>query len=516
MANISLKQKIILVICGVFLCVASLEIGLRLGGFIFLSLQELRNTASIKQRGTYRILCLGESTTALGGEYSYPSQLEKILNQRDIGIKFSVINKGIPGTNSAAIASQLEYNLGKYNPDMVITMMGINEGGGFIRYGDVANKKITSFIKSFRTYKLLKLLRSHIIMKARELRIYRPREKIVVELMEDGSTQLTSLKELEEMLKESIQINLKNDKLYTSLGLYYKNQGYYDKAKEMLKKATEINPKNDWAYVGLGRWYNDEGYYNKAKEMLKKATEINPKNYGSWVELGWCYNEEENYDKAAAMFEKAIEVNPTSFGAYLELGKYYKKRGAYDKAEEMFKKSLEINPENDWAYFGLGLYYKEQKKYGKAEEMFEKAIEINPANNKLRGGLALIYERQGKFSLAEEYFRKANMLRLEYYNPITRRSYQKLKEIIAQRGIKLVCIQYPLRSTEPLKKMFNDQEGVIFVDNEKVFREAIKQTSYDEYFTDMFGGDFGHCTPKGNNLLAENIANVILKECFNR
>ncbi|MFH1622153.1 MAG: hypothetical protein ABIA97_03435, partial [Candidatus Omnitrophota bacterium] len=67
---------------------------------------------------------------------------------------------------------------------------------------------------------------------------------------------------------------------------------------------------------------------------------------------------------------------------------------------------------------------------------------------------------------------------------------------------------------EPLKKMFEDQEDVIFVSNERVFKEALKQASYKEYFTDMFAGDFGHCTQKGNRLLAENIANVILRECF--
>jgi len=32
----------------------------------------------------------------------------------------------------------------------------------------------------------------------------------------------------------------------------------------------------------------------------------------------------------------------------------------------------------------------------------------------------------------------------------------------------------------------------------------------------MFGGDFGHCTPKGNRLLATNIADVILKEVFHK
>jgi len=123
-----------------------------------------------------------------------------------------------------------------------------------------------------------------------------------------------------------------------------------------------------------------------------------------------------------------------------------------------------------------------------------------------------------KYELAEEYYKKANELRLEYYNPVTRYNYQKLKEILDKRGIKLVCVQYPVRSVEPLKKIFNVQERITFVDNEKLFKDALKNAKYKykEYFIDMIGGDFGHCTTKGNRLLAENIANVILKDLFKK
>jgi hypothetical protein len=57
---------------------------------------------------------------------------------------------------------------------------------------------------------------------------------------------------------------------------------------------------------------------------------------------------------------------------------------------------------------------------------------------------------------------------------------------------------------------------IIFVDNKKVFKDAVKKDGYNTYFVDMFGGDFGHCTVKGNRLLAENIANTILKEVFHK
>jgi hypothetical protein len=123
----------------------------------------------------------------------------------------------------------------------------------------------------------------------------------------------------------------------------------------------------------------------------------------------------------------------------------------------------------------------------------------------------------GKSELAKEYAKKTQELRSGYYNPVTANNYHRLKEALDKKGIRLVCVQYPMRSPEPLKKIFQgNEEGIIFVDNEKIFREAVKKYGYKEYFTDMFAGDFGHCTNKGNRLLAENIADVILRECFNR
>ena len=71
-----------------------------------------------------------------------------------------------------------------------------------------------------------------------------------------------------------------------------------------------------------------------------------------------------------------------------------------------------------------------------------------------------------------------------------------------------------MRSLEDLRRMFASEDRVTFVDNEMIFREALKDGSFDDYFTDRFAGDFGHCTAKGNSLLAENVAEVLIKEYF--
>ncbi|MFH1799408.1 MAG: hypothetical protein ABH891_00980, partial [Candidatus Omnitrophota bacterium] len=124
----SLLRKTALVLFGVVLFLVLLEVGLRLGGFVLLSIREYGNSQSLKQKDTYRILCLGESTT----EGTYPKLLEEVLNRRHIGIRFSVIDKGRTSTDTPAILRIVETYLAEHHPDMVVAMMGINDKG--VRY----------------------------------------------------------------------------------------------------------------------------------------------------------------------------------------------------------------------------------------------------------------------------------------------------------------------------------------------------------------------------------------------
>jgi len=276
-------------------CIVVLELGLRIGGFVFLSLQEYRNRIAIQKKGAYRIMCLGESTTALGGNNSYPNQLEEILNKRDIGIKFSVINKGVPGGNSVGILSELEHNLNKYNPDMVITMMGINDGRDAITYEYIPIRKITLFLRSFRIYKLAKLL-----MEVRNVNINKGKE-IYSEEYEEQSEEFGVQ---EEMLKKDIEVNPASDQAYVDLGICCQEDGDHAKAEGMFKKAIEINPESDRAYVALGFSYIIRQESNKAEEVFKKAIEVNPGGYDTYIALGDCYLGQEKYDEAEGVLKK--------------------------------------------------------------------------------------------------------------------------------------------------------------------------------------------------------------------
>lgn len=84
-----------MILLGLVLGVFLLEVMLRAGGWITLYLQDMKNRSVSKTEQQYRIICIGGSTTALGGRYSYPAQLEEILNSSGTGTSFKVINAGV-------------------------------------------------------------------------------------------------------------------------------------------------------------------------------------------------------------------------------------------------------------------------------------------------------------------------------------------------------------------------------------------------------------------------------------
>ena len=45
----------------------------------------------------------------------------------------------------------------------------------------------------------------------------------------------------------------------------------------------------------------------------------------------------------------------------------------------------------------------------------------------------------------------------------------------------------------------------------EIFKSLLKKYVYDDLFIDSFADDFGHATPFGNRVIAENVAQELLK-----
>jgi len=300
-------------------------------------------------------------------------------------------------------------------------------------------------------------------------------------------------------------------------------QGLYDKASGMFEEAVKLNPEDTRNYVDLALCYGDLGKLDEKLDILLKALKINPNGDNIYCELGWHYEYLGKLDKAEEIYKKALVINPKNAKAAHHLYLLYVQLKRFDDIDAVISVMEEPpisggfrDAREDIRYSILGGYHAIRQEYEAAEGIYKKAMKQNPTDGRWYASLALCYFNQGKYELASMYFDRAKELRLKYVNPSTHHNYNAIKRIVLKRGISLVCVQYPLRSIEPLKNLLYPNKGIIFVDNEKLFKMAIKDSKYDEYFRDNFAGDFGHCSDRGNKLLAENIAHVILEKCFNK
>jgi|Deesub1362A_J573_1020465.scaffolds.fasta_scaffold11233_2 lysophospholipase L1-like esterase len=126
--NIYLKQKLLLVTLGLLIVLLIVEGAFRIGGIIAYKGIE----GQPGHEGAFKILCVGDSSTfGLGAtsrsKFSYPAQLQRILEERYPAKKVQVINLGIPGINSTQLANRFEGYILKYNPDVVIVQIGAND-----------------------------------------------------------------------------------------------------------------------------------------------------------------------------------------------------------------------------------------------------------------------------------------------------------------------------------------------------------------------------------------------------
>ena len=458
----SVKESVIAVLLGLVFTLVLLEVVLRvLGGTILLT-QENINRRGFAKGDAYRIMCIGESTTAdIGRGYSYPRQLGEILNNRVSGMRFSVINKGQPSGNTQSIMAALEKDLDIYKPDMVVAMMGINDPEIVTGHEAEGTKKDIRLRDKIKILRLADFLSKDILLKRK------------VEKMLKGGVYLGSRYSLDKgrvSYRSEIFERPAADTLQR-INWDIRN-GKFDKAKILFEADLEKRPNLAMTYALFGTFCSDQGRYEDAEEIFTKVIE------GKMYETDpaeWAGDE-----------ENGIEI------------------AEIEEASKRFRQITYII-----GSFSLAECYADQEKYEEAEKLYKKLMEDKP--DRACEGLAGIYRKQGKIDMAREYEEKAKEYGPGNYVPTTKRNYRKLKDILDKRGIKLVCTQYPLSSVEPLKEIFVDREGIIFVDNEGSFKKAMRGREYDEYFTDRCYVNFGHATEKGNRLLAENIANEIIK-----
>ena len=528
MKKTTFKQKIGLFFFAIGVTLLLLEVGLRFGGWLFLSLQENTNRKSIETGREYRIICLGESTTALGGVNSYPSQLEKILNSRQSQIKFKVINKGVPATTTDQIVARLENYFNDYRPHMVVAMMGINDPQ------DPTQRNWRETLSRYsKAFKLFDMIVQHLAAKksdksadflrkqiAKLEKSVKPNSnsRIKIELVKANLYRSANHpREEKESIMKVLELDSQNASAWFLLGIHYQRQAEHQKALESFQKSYIFNPNPDKisALEHIAQCFkllNDDNSAEKIYRDILTYLPLYPEANGA---LGGILLERKDYVEAIKYLSKQRDIDPKFKDLYVQLAYCYRRIGQNEMADKIFTEGTKIIADDPQIYYEWGYALMEDKKYPQAQIAFEEAIRLNredlhSVNDRMYEQLLKCYEAQEKVDKVAE-IRKIIQERSEYYNPQTQKNYLKLVKSARQRRIPLVAVQYPHRPIAPLVGMLSSEIGIVFVDNQKTFADALTKNRYDDLFSDRFAGDFGHCTPSGNALLANNVANQILE-----
>jgi len=544
------------ILISIILTFIILEVGLRLTAFGFLAWQSYDNRITDKTSDVYRILTVGESTTANlhNGQGTWPDELEIILNNGRPDIRFEVFNEGVPGKDTFYLLSKLEGNLDKYNPDMVIVMMGINDHGLYVERQENEGN-VMGFFKDLRVYKLTKLVFASSINKITGKKPtdidYETEEKLY-----DGKEREYNAEKdynaTEKRLREAVKMNPDDDAALNELQEFYIKHEDFEKLSPFMWEMIELRPRTYEELVKAADSFNLVELYGDEEKVLKQILELDPNSTFAYLRLGITYLKRGIYEDAIPMFEEVIQIEPGDLRGYQFLGSAYKNLNRTEEAIEqfeiatslgvqkgkfyqdvstwlaeeyvkvnrsteanyIFEQLIELTNDNWYAYSQSAFYYLDQGDMEKAEEIFNEVYRINPR------GLQIVYyeignryEEQGIFEEANKMYKKSTAIKLGHFNPDTQENYQKLYEMVNGRDITIIAMQYPTLDLEEVKDMLDETEGIIFVENTQNFENALSNATFEDFFVDRIRGlSFGHTTIRGNILIAENVANVILKD----
>jgi len=489
-------QKVVVALLGTFVALLCLECGLRLCGIEFRRHLTVHNLHRLDSNPDQVVLCLGESTTAMGGETSYPRQLDTLLNERGDGRTFGVANGGIGGANSTVILTHLDTLMKLYQPDVVVAMMGINDSLD----PDIAREGFGEVrgLDHLRIYRLVKLLTGPMRYRS-QMRLYPP-----VPADEDGSVipHEAAFRDLSGKLDEGGWL-CHQARLHHQLGRT-------ERATALLTEALEIDPTNPELYVELGRYQHARGLDEEARSLLSEAVRVAPQSAVGPMALGWYWEQKGRWVEAEDAYRLASKRAPSWVEVHRRLAHVAEQMGDIERAERLLLRTFEFDGTCVTFRRLVELYVR----LGRRDAVDALAWRVTPESlgdgelmdaSCWRDAYGSALRQLGDEEAAETYLAPR-----WYYGPRLDENYGRLVRAAQDQGARLIAVQYPGRSIEPLQTLVTEYRDVALVDNGPSFQGELRARSFDELFVDDCYGDLGHGTPLGNLLLADNVADVIL------
>jgi len=477
------------------------------------------------------LLAIGESSTALGGKDAWPAQAGRMLDAMNLGVRFQVVNQGIPGTDSTGLLEKLPANLARWKPDIVMVMMGINDGKkAFLDLGDYENASpVVSFLRNFKIYRLFSFYRvtqdddwtrerSTAARAAREAAL---RARIAATPTDEDLASLADL--YAEAGRPDDAASARWDRVrdfpspaaWTALARHLDDQGDTVRKEQVLREATAAFPTDHGLWRALVQTVSQRSDIKEVLALLDRQVLVLP-DAASWLDLADGYAAAGRLPEAGQALRQAAAAGAGDVGN-ARLGAIEARQGHAAEAEAAFRASVQGDPTGS-GWLAFGRFLRQQGRSEEAMEAFSQALALGsdawpfsiPEDRAINPGPSAAWLEMATLAL-ESGDRAKAIAYLGYVtpNPITARNFLALADQVRAASARLVVVQYPLRDPWPLHLTVLPEPGVVFVDNEPAFRKAVAKDGYDAVFIDAYAVDFGHCSPRGNAIIADNVSRAI-------
>ncbi len=230
----------------------------------------------------------------------------------------------------------------------------------------------------------------------------------------DAYSALGNLSAAESTYKKAISLRPNYWRVYSWLGIFYRNQNRYADAADTLRKATELAPDDYRGYSNLGGAYVLEGRYSKAIDTLKRSIELRPTAY-AYINLGYAYTLMHRYPEAVAALEEALRINDSEPMAWGNLADalYWSPDGRahsaanYRKAISIAVARLQVNPRDAETLAYLANYSAMVGDRKAAFEYLQKALELAPSNGEVLFRAAIVCNHFNQTDQTLIYLKKA-------------------------------------------------------------------------------------------------------------
>ncbi|MBT3194448.1 MAG: hypothetical protein HN341_18025 [Verrucomicrobia bacterium] len=466
-------------------CVITLllvDAGLLLSGKAILARRNIRSRSAVRG-ADWRILCVGESTTALGGDHSYPACLERQLNRQLSPQRCAVVNGGVPGTSSGPIVRRLEAQLDEFKPDVLAVMMGVNDG----------EHELTPFMGQPLDDS------RHWTRKLRVVRLAR---------LAAGTFGFAKIR----LRAEGARVKRGTADWHYESGRALQEQRLYAEAIAEFRKVLAIQPKHKKAAgqiaaseLEMERDNTREWPGSEDREAMHDLPKDASLWEAAWLSHGQRQHDAGHYDDAILSYFRVISRTSPTCDVSQALATLATKGG-----------SPKLGDGYEASFMALGLLVDSclcSHRKADAHLILENLSSTYPHNPNIARLMYTFYARQGSDRDAARWQAEAqHRSHQSKGRPATQDNFGRLCTIAHQRHIPVVFVQYPARAADDLKAMVSPVAcgRIGYVSNEEPFRSIVLEGRQEEVFSDMFAGDFGHCTDLGNSMLASNIATVVL------